>query len=51
MIVSINGFGVTCKKIFREDRKIRLKLINEKYNNLVYPAPGVRFLSMIETHS
>lgn len=49
VIVSIKDIGVTCKKIYREDGKIRLKSINEKYNDLVYPAQYVRVIGKIIT--
>ncbi|MFT8512403.1 S24 family peptidase [Liquorilactobacillus satsumensis] len=34
----IKDVGVTCKKIYHEDGKIRLKSINDKYVDMVYPA-------------
>lgn len=49
VIVSIKDIGVTCKKIYREDGKIRLKSINEKYDDLVYPAEQVRVIGKIIT--
>lgn len=49
VIISIKDIGVTCKKIYREDGKIRLKSINEKYNDLVYPAQDVRVIGKIIT--
>lgn len=38
VIVRIKDVGVTCKKIYHEDGKIRLKSINDKYVDMVYPA-------------
>lgn len=49
VIVSIKDVGVTCKKIYREDGKIRLKSINEKYDDLVYPAEDVRVIGKVIT--
>jgi phage repressor protein C with HTH and peptisase S24 domain len=49
VIVSIRDIGVTCKKIYREDGKIRLKSINEKYDDLIYPAQDVRVIGKVIT--
>lgn len=47
VIVSIKGDGVTCKRIYREDGKIRLKSINEKYEDMVFPAEDIRIIGKI----
>lgn len=47
VIVSIKDIGVTCKKIYREDGKIRLKSINDKYEDMVYPAEEVRIIGKV----
>lgn len=49
VIVSIKDIGVTCKKIYREDGKIRLKSINDKYDDLIYPAQDVRVIGKVIT--
>lgn len=49
VIVSIKDIGVTCKKIYREDGKIRLKSINEKYSDMIYPAQDVRVIGKVIT--
>ena len=49
VIVSIKDVGVTCKKIYREDGKIRLKSINDKYDDLIYPAQDVRVIGKVIT--
>ncbi|MFT8668841.1 MAG: LexA family transcriptional regulator [Liquorilactobacillus hordei] len=47
VIVSIKGDGVTCKRIYREDGKIRLKSINEKYEDMVFPAEDIRIIGKV----
>lgn len=47
VIVRIKDVGVTCKKIYREDGKIRLKSINDKYEDMVYPAQDVDVIGKI----
>lgn len=47
VIVRIKDVGVTCKKIYREDGKIRLKSINDKYEDMVYPAQNVDVIGKI----
>jgi phage repressor protein C with HTH and peptisase S24 domain len=49
VIVSIKDVGVTCKKIYREDGKIRLKSINDKYDDMVFPAQDVRVIGKVIT--
>jgi phage repressor protein C with HTH and peptisase S24 domain len=49
VIVSIKDIGVTCKKIYREDGKIRLKSINERYSDMIYPAQDVRVIGKVIT--
>lgn len=49
VIVSIKDIGVTCKKIYREDGKIRLKSINDRYDDLIYPAQDVRVIGKVIT--
>ncbi|WP_162261168.1 S24 family peptidase, partial [Liquorilactobacillus mali] len=47
VIVSIKGDGVACKMIYREDGKIRLASINEKYEDMVFPAEDVRIIGKV----
>ncbi|AUJ29595.1 XRE family transcriptional regulator [Liquorilactobacillus hordei] len=47
VIVSIKGDGVTCKRVYREDGNIRLKSINEKYEDMVFPAEDIRIIGKI----
>lgn len=47
VIVSIKGDGVTCKRIYREDGKIRLASINEKYEDMVFPAEDIRIIGKV----
>jgi phage repressor protein C with HTH and peptisase S24 domain/DNA-binding XRE family transcriptional regulator len=47
VIVSIKGDGVTCKRIYREDGKIRLTSINEKYEDMVFPAEDIRIIGKV----
>lgn len=47
VIVRIKDVGVTCKKIYREDGKIRLRSINDKYEDMVYPAEEVHIIGKV----
>ncbi|MFT8836758.1 LexA family protein [Liquorilactobacillus satsumensis] len=43
----IKDVGVTCKRIYREDEKIRLKSINNKYEDMVYPAEDIHIIGKV----
>lgn len=47
MIVHIKDEGVTCKKVYTEKDKIRLVSINDKYNDMIYPAEDVKCIGKV----
>lgn len=46
-IVSIEGDGVTCKKFYLEDDKIRLVSINESYEDMIFDREEVRVIGKV----
>lgn len=46
-IVSITDEGVTCKKVYQEDDKIRLVSINEAYDDMVFDCDDVRIIGKV----
>lgn len=47
VIVSIENLGVTCKKFYQENNKVRLVSINPKYDDMIFPCEEVRVIGKI----
>lgn len=46
-IVSIEDEGVTCKKVYLEDDKIKLVSYNEKYDDMFYPVDKIKIIGKV----
>lgn len=47
VVVTIRDEGVTCKKLYRENGKIKLVSINEKYDPMIYPADEIKVIGKV----
>ncbi|MDO3393923.1 LexA family transcriptional regulator [Ligilactobacillus sp. 110_WCHN] len=51
VVVTIRDEGVTCKKLYRENGKIKLVSINEKYDPMIYPADEIKVIGKVIKNS